>query len=133
MWPVALRLVSELVNYYRQLVPIFTFRFCQICLGEGRHLCLEILIYRTSRNIQHTFCLFITLSAFPLICVCSLWLWLVFFLLHYLKVVLLVYFSNHSPFQREHIFVDFYEFHSLVSWCIVIHHDRPKGPSLFQE
>ena len=42
------------------------------------------------------------------------------------------YFSNHSPFSKEHIFVGFNEFPSLVYWCIVIHHHRPQGPTLFQ-
>ena len=42
------------------------------------------------------------------------------------------YLSNHNPFSREHIFVSFNEFPSLVYWCTVIHHHRPQGPTLFQ-
>ena len=43
-----------------------------------------------------------------------------------------VYFSNYSQFLREHIFVRFNEFPSLVCWCIVIHHPRLQGPTLFR-
>ena len=42
------------------------------------------------------------------------------------------YFSNHSPFSREHIFVGFNKFPSLVCWRTVIHCHRPQGPTLFQ-
>ena len=42
------------------------------------------------------------------------------------------YFSNHSLFSREHIFVGFNEFLSLVCWSTVIHHHRPQGPTLFR-
>ena len=50
------------------------------------------------------------------------------FLLHHFisfGVGLAAYFSNHSPFLREHIFVDFNKFLFLVCWCTVIHHHRP--------
>ena len=42
------------------------------------------------------------------------------------------YLSNHNPFSREHFFVCFNEFPSIVCRCIVIHHHRPQGPTLFQ-
>ena len=42
------------------------------------------------------------------------------------------YLSNQNPFSREHIFVGFNEFPSLMCWCIVIHHHRPQGPTLFR-
>ena len=35
----------------------------------------------------------------------------------YFAVGLPAYFSNHSPFSREHIFVGVNEFSSLVYWC----------------
>ena len=47
-------------------------------------------------------------------------------------VGLLAYLSNHNPFSREHIFVDFNEIPSLVCWWIVIHHHWPQGYTLFQ-
>ena len=57
------------------------------------------------------------------------------FLLHLFFIIfgvgLPAYLSNHNPFSREHIFVGFNEFPSLVHWCAVIHHDRPQGPTLF--
>ena len=57
------------------------------------------------------------------------------FLLHLFIIFgvgLPAYLSNHSPFSREHIFVDFNEFPSLVYWCTVIHHHRSQGPTLFR-
>ena len=54
------------------------------------------------------------------------------FFYHFFGVGLPAYFSNHSPFLREHIFVSFNEFPSLMFWCTVIHHHRPQGPTLFQ-
>ena len=57
------------------------------------------------------------------------------FLLHFnhiFGVGLPTYFSSHSPFSREHIFVGFNEFPSLVYCCIVIHHHRPQMPTLFR-
>ena len=47
------------------------------------------------------------------------------------SVGFLAYFCNHNPFLREHIFVGFNEFPSLVCWCTVIHHHQPQGPTLF--
>ena len=41
------------------------------------------------------------------------------------------YLSKHNPFSREHIFVGFNEFPSLVYRCTVIHHHRPQGPTPF--
>ena len=46
-------------------------------------------------------------------------------LLFLFGVGLPAYCSNHSPLSREHIFVGFNEFPSLVYWCTVIHHHRP--------
>ena len=39
-----------------------------------------------------------------------------------------------SVFEGAHFLqaFSFKEFPSLVCWCIVIHHDRPQGPTLFQ-
>ena len=42
------------------------------------------------------------------------------------------YFSNLSPFSREHIGVGFKEFPSLNCWCIVIHCHQPEWPTPFQ-
>ena len=44
----------------------------------------------------------------------------------------LAYLSNHNSFSREHIFVGFSEFPSLVYWCIAIHHHRPQGLTFFR-
>ena len=56
------------------------------------------------------------------------------FLLHLFinlfEVGLPAYLSIHSPFSKEHIFVGFNEFPSLVCWCIVIYHHRPEGHTL---
>ena len=54
------------------------------------------------------------------------------FFSHFLGVGLLAYFSNHSPFSREHNFIGLNELSSLVCWCTVIHHHRPQGTTLFQ-
>ena len=57
------------------------------------------------------------------------------FLLHFITffgVGLPAYLINNNPFSKEHIFVGFNEFPSLVCWCIVIHYHRPQGPTLFQ-
>ena len=57
------------------------------------------------------------------------------FLLHLFIIFgvgLPAYLSNHNPFSREHIFVGFKEFFSLVCLCIVIHHRQPHGPTLFR-
>ena len=43
------------------------------------------------------------------------------------------YLSNHNPFLREHIFVGFKEFPSLVYWCTVIRHHQPQVPPLFRK
>ena len=58
---------------------------------------------------------------------------LLFLLTSILWVGLPAYFSNHSPFSREHIFVGINEFPSLECWCIVIHHHRPQRPTLFSK
>ena len=72
---------------------------------------------------------------------CPLVLWGIFYVYgrfsipafyHFFLVGLPAYFSNHSPFLREHIFVGFNEFPSLVCWCTVIHHHLPQGPTLFR-
>ena len=66
---------------------------------------------------------------------CILRLWPFFysiFLSFFFGVGLPAYLSNHNPFSREHIFVGFNEFPSLVYWCTVIHHHRPQGPTLFR-
>ena len=52
--------------------------------------------------------------------------------LSFFLVGLLTYFSNHSPFFRDHNFVGFNKFPSLMCWCTVIHHHRPQKPTLFQ-
>ena len=54
----------------------------------------------------------------------------IFFII--LRVGLPAYLSNHNPFLREHIFVGFNEFPSLVYWCTIILHHRPQGPTLFR-
>ena len=54
------------------------------------------------------------------------------FLFIILGVGLPAYLSNHNLLSREHIFVGFNEFSSLVYWCSVIHHHRPQGPTLFR-
>ena len=57
------------------------------------------------------------------------------FLLHLFIIFgvgLHAYFSNHSPFSREHKYVCFNEFPSLVCWYTVIHHNRPQRPTLFR-
>ena len=46
---------------------------------------------------------------------------------HIFGVGLPAYFSNHNPFLREHIFVGFNEFPSLVCWCTVIPYHWPQG------
>ena len=51
---------------------------------------------------------------------------------HFFGVGLPAYLSNHNPFSREHIFVGFNEFPSLVYWCTVIHRHRPQGPTHFR-
>ena len=48
------------------------------------------------------------------------------------RVGLPAYLSNHNPFPREHIFGGINKFPSLMFWCIVIHHRRPQGPTLFR-
>ena len=73
--------------------------------------------------------------------VCVLWIRLVFmsvavFLLHLFIIFgvgLSVYLSNHNPFSREHIFVGFNQFPSLVCWGTVIHHHRSQRPTLFRK
>ena len=60
-------------------------------------------------------------------------LWPFFYsILSYCWVGLSAYFSSHSLFSREHIFVGFNTFLSLMCWWSVIHHHRPQGPTLFQ-
>ena len=57
------------------------------------------------------------------------------FLLHFLSffgVGLPAYFSNHSPFLREHIFVGFYELPSLVCLCKCHPSSPATGPTLFR-
>ena len=57
------------------------------------------------------------------------------FFITFLGLGLPAYFSNHSPFLREHIFlISFFlnEFPSLVCWRTVIHYHRPQGATLFQ-
>ena len=78
----------------------------------------------------------LSLSAFPFQFVGSIFLrlWPFFYsiFLSFFGVCLPAYLSNHNPFSREHIFVGFNEFPSLVYWCTVIHHHRPQGPTLFR-
>ena len=78
----------------------------------------------------------LSLSAFPF----NLWglffTFVVVFLLHLFIIFgvgLAAYLSNHNLLSREHIFVGFNEFPSLVYWCTVIHHHRPQRPTLFVE
>ena len=69
------------------------------------------------------------------VCVCVFLTFVAMFLLNLfiiLGVGLPAFLSNHNPFSREHIFVGFNEFPSLVYWCTVIHHHRPQGPTLFR-
>ena len=54
-----------------------------------------------------------------------------FFFSFFFRIILLAYLSHQSPFSREHNFVGFKEFPSLVFWCTVIHHHGPQGPTLF--
>ena len=54
------------------------------------------------------------------------------FFYHFFGVGLPAYLSNHNLFLREHIFVGFNKFPSLVYWCTIIHHHRPQGPTLFR-
>ena len=78
---------------------------------------------------------FLSLSAFPFELRGQLRLWLFFysvFKYHIFGVGLSSYFSNHSLSSREHIFVGFNKFPSLMCWCTVIHHHWPQGPTLFQ-
>ena len=60
-------------------------------------------------------------------------LWLFFYssFLSFFGVGIPAYFSNHCPFLREHNFVGFKKFTSLMCWCTVIHHQQPQGPTHF--
>ena len=77
--------------------------------------------------------LFLSLR-YPLICkvnyVCGRFSAL-FYQNSFFGVGLPAYFSSHSLFLREHIFVGLNEFPSLKSWCTIIHHHQPQGPTLF--
>ena len=64
-----------------------------------------------------------------------IFMFVVVFLLHFIIILgvgLPAYLSNHNLFSREHIFIGFNEFSSLMCWCIVIHHHWPQGPTLFR-
>ena len=53
---------------------------------------------------------------------------------HIFGVGLPAYFflATTDPLLREHIFVGFNKFRSLVCWCAVIYHHRPHGPTLYR-
>ena len=75
-------------------------------------------------------------STFSLSLCVPLFLWVIFtsmavFLLHLFIIFGVAYFSNHSPFFREHVFIVFNKFPSLVCWCSVIHHHWPQRPNFF--
>ena len=62
----------------------------------------------------------------------SLWPFSTLSFCHFFAVGLPAYLSIYNPFLREHIFVGFNEFPSLVCWCIIIHNHRPQGPTLLR-
>ena len=113
--------VQQFVTYY-----LFTFLLC--CYQFDREQSGCCWTERFILSIQIYF------SAFPFILLgyfLRLWpLYSIFF--HHFLVGLPAYFSNHSPFFREHNFVGFNKFPSLMCWCTVIHHHRPQKPTLFQ-
>ena len=78
---------------------------------------------------------FLSLLAFPIILLLLFFMSVDVFLLHLIKLSFWVgfpaYFSNHSLFSMEHIFVRFNKFPYLVCWCTVIHFHRPQGAYSF--
>ena len=70
--------------------------------------------------------------------ICGVITFVVVFLLHFYHIFFFFgvdcpdYSSNHSLFSREHIFVDFNKFPSLLCWCTVIHHHQTQGATLFR-
>ena len=71
----------------------------------------------------------------PLICGVNHFTFVAVFLLHLFIIFglgLPAYLSNQYPFSREHVFVGFNKFPSLMYWCIVIHHHH-RGLLFFKE
>ena len=116
------------VQAYFSFIMFITIDGCKLRNNLGAENNNQIIIFVMIYSFS--------LSAFPFNLWGCIFTFVVVFLLHLFFIIfgvgLPAYLSNHNPFSREHIFVGFNKFPSLVYWCTVIHHHWPQGPTLFR-
>ena len=104
-----------------------------IILYNMHSLAFSHLFWRDGQHFINTSDLVISFfQRSPLFAGLRLWLFSFSISYHIFLVDLPAYFRNHSPLLREHIFVGFNKFPSVVCWCTVIHHHWPHGLTLLR-